>query len=97
MRLLRHSDLRLSNVPALDLATLDGVPLSLLRAHALPNGAMFGCRIYEPPADVCTGYKGRFDHIDLSLGAGNGVRVAVVPGSWTFTFRVPEGTAPVGG
>jgi hypothetical protein len=98
MRLLRHSDLRLSNVPALDLATLDGVPLSLLRAHALPDGAMFWVSwIYGRPADVCTGYKGRIDHIELSLGAGNGVRVAAVPGSWTFTFRVPEGSAPVGG
>jgi len=98
MRLLRHSDLRLSNVPALDLATRDGAPLSLLRAHALPNGAMFWVSwIYARPADVCTGYKGRIDHIDLSLGAGNGVRVAAVPGPWIFRFRVPEGSVPVGG
>ena len=98
MRLLRHSDLRLSNVPALDLATLERVPLGLLRAHALPNGPMFWVSwIYGRPTDVCTGYKGRIDHIDLAQSAGNGVRVVAVPGPWNFTFSVAEGSAPVGG
>ena len=96
MRLLRHSDLRLSNVPALVLATHDGAPLELLRAHALPNGAMFWVSwMYGRRAEVCTGYEGRIDHIDLALGAGNGVRVAGVPGPWVFTFNVPEGSTPV--
>ncbi len=98
MRLLRHSDLRLSNVPALVLTTLAGAPLGLLRAHALPNGAMFWVSwTYGRPADVCTGYKGRIDQVDLALGAGNGVRVATVPGPWIFAFSVPKGSAPVGG
>lgn len=98
MRLLRRSDLRLSNVPALVLTTRNGVPLDLLRAHALPNGAMFWVSwIYGRPAEVCTGYKGHIEHIDLALGAGNGVRMAAVPGPWIFTFSVPDGSAPVGG
>ena len=62
-----------------------------------PNGLSFSFPPLFLLADVCTGYKGRIDHIDLALGAGNGVRVAAVPGPWTFTFRVPEGSAPVGG
>lgn len=72
--------------------------VTLLRAHALPNGAMFWVSwIYGRPADVCTGYNGRIDHIDLALGAGNGVRVAAAPGPWIFRFSVPGGSAPVGG
>lgn len=96
MRLLRRSDLRLSNLPALVLATLDGAPLELLRAHALPNGAMFWVSwTYGRPAEVCTGYEGRIDHIDLAYGARSVVREAV-PGPWVFTFSVPNGSAPGG-
>jgi hypothetical protein len=87
MRLLRRSGLRLSTLPALTLSTADGAPLELLRAHALPNGAMFWLSwIYRQPAEVCTGYEGRIDHLELADGA----RVAAVPGPWVFTFDVSK-------
>src|SRR5450759_512138 len=70
VRVIRRSDLRLSNVPALTLATLDGAPLGLLRAHALPNGPMFWVSwTYGRLAEVYTAYEGRIDRIDLTYGA----------------------------
>lgn len=93
MRLLRRLDLRLSSLPALTLSAVDGAPLELLRAHALPNGAMFWVSwIYRQPAEVCTGYEGRIDHLELADGA----RTAAVPGPWTFTFNVSKGSSPGG-
>jgi hypothetical protein len=92
VHLIRRSDLRLSNVPAPTLATLDGAPLGLLRAHALPNGAMSWVSwTYGRPAEVCTGYEGRIDRIDLAYGARSVVREGV-PGPWAFGFCVPNGS-----
>jgi hypothetical protein len=96
MRLVRRSDLRLTSVPALTLATLDGAPLGLLRAHALPSGPMFWVSwTYERPAEVCTGYEGRIDRVDLAYNTRSVVREAV-PGPWVFTFSVPNGSEPGG-
>jgi len=91
MRLLRRSGLRLSTLPALTLSTVDAGPLELLRAHALPNGAMFSVSwIYRQPAEVCTGYEGRIDHLELA----DGPRVAAVPGPWVFTFNISKRSSP---
>ncbi len=91
MRVIRRSDLRLSNVPALALSTLDGAPLALLGARVLPNGAMYWVSwTYGRPAEVCTGYEGRIDSIELARGARDVVREAM-PGPWVFTFKVPTG------
>jgi hypothetical protein len=91
VRVVRRPDVRLSNVPTLTLATLDGPPLELLGAHALPNARMVWVSwTYERPADVRTEYEGRIDHIDLAYRAGRVVQEAA-PGPWVFTFRVPDG------
>jgi hypothetical protein len=93
MRLVRRSGLRLSSLPALTLCAGNGAPLELLRAHALPDGSMFWVSwIYRQPAEVCTGFEGRIDHIDLVDGA----RVAALPGPWAFTFNVSKGSSPGG-
>jgi hypothetical protein len=96
LRLLRRSDMRLSSVPTLTLATLDGAPLELLRAHALPNGSMFWLSwTFGRPTDVCSGYQGRIDRVDLAYNTRSVVREAV-PGPWVFAFNVPKGSEPSG-
>ncbi len=91
VRVVRRPDVRLSNIPTLTLATLDGAPLGLIGAHALPSGrTVWVSWIFERPADVSTGYEGRIDHIDLAYRAGGVVRTAL-PGPWDFTFNVPNG------
>jgi hypothetical protein len=93
MRLLRRSGLRLSSLPGLALYTGAGAPLELLRAHALPDGAMFWVSwLYRQPAEICTEYEGRIDHVDLA----NGARMETVSGPWVFTFNVPNGSLPTG-
>jgi len=93
MRLLRRSGMRLSSLPALTLGTVDGAPLELLRAHALPDGAMFWVSwLYRRPAEILSGYEGRIDHMDLADGA----RMETVSGPWVFTFDVPNGILPAG-
>lgn len=90
VRVVRRPDVRLSNVPTLALATLDGPPLPLLGAHVLPNGrTVWASWTFERPAHVCTKYEGRIEHIDLAYRAGGVVREALT-GPWVFRFRIPN-------
>lgn len=90
VRVVRRPDVRLSNIPTLTLATLDGPPLGLIGAHVLPNGRVVWVSwTYERPVQVRTEYEGRIDHIDLAYRAGHVVREDV-PGPWVFTFRIPD-------
>lgn len=88
IRVARGLEVKLANVPTLTLATLDGPPLGLLGANALPNGRwVWVSWTFERPANVCTEFLGRIDHIDLASGAGGLVREAQ-SGPWAFTFRI---------
>jgi hypothetical protein len=92
VRVVRRPDVRLSSVPTLTLASLDGPPLGLTGAHVLPNGrTVWVSWTYGRPADVCREYEGRIDHIDLAYRAGGVVREAV-RGPWVFSFSVPNGS-----
>ncbi len=96
VRVVRRPDVKLSNVPALALATLDGPPLELLRAHVLPNERLVWISwTFERPADICAEYEGRIDHIDLAYRAGGIVREALT-GPWVFTFSIPNESRPGG-
>lgn len=90
VRVVRRPDVRLTNIPSLTLATLDGPPLALIGGHVLPYGRIAWVSwMYERPALVHTGYRARIDHIDLAYRAGGVVREDV-PGPWVFAFRVPD-------
>ncbi|MGZ8761128.1 MAG: hypothetical protein ACXWXV_11245 [Aeromicrobium sp.] len=93
LRLTRRSDMRLSNLPTLTLVTLDGAPLELLQAHALPNGPMFWMSwTFGRPADVYGEYEGRIDHVDLAQS--HGTTRDTVSGPWVFTFGVAKRNEP---
>lgn len=94
IRVVRRPDVKLSNVPTLALATLDGPPLELLRARVLPNERLVWVSwTFVRPADICTEYEGRIDHIDLAYGDGGVVREAL-PGPWVFTFSIANESRP---
>lgn len=89
LRVVRRADVRLLSTPALTLATRDGLPLTLVRAHALPDGRLLWVSwTYERPADVRTEYEARIGNMDFALRAGGAAREAM-PGPWVFTFRIP--------
>lgn len=93
VQVIRRPDVRLSNIPTLTLAALDGPPLGLIGAHLLPNGrTVWASWTYARPADVFAEYEGRIDTIDLAYRAG-GVVLEAASGPWMFRFSVPNGGA----
>lgn len=91
MRLLRRSDLHLSNLPTLSISRPGGAPLELVRAHALPHGTLLWVSwIYRRPAEVAARYSGRIDRVELAAGT----RIATVSGPWAFAFEVSHEGAP---
>lgn len=91
VRVVGRPDVQLSSIPMLSLATLDGPPLGLVRAHGLPSGRLVWVSwTYERPTGAGPEYQARIDHIDLAYRAGGLVKEAV-PGPWVFTFSVPDG------
>ncbi len=89
VRVIRRADVRLLSTPALTLAKRGGLPLTLVRAHALPDGRLLWVSwTYERPADVRAEYEARIGNMDFAFRAGGAAREAM-PGPWVFTFRIP--------
>jgi hypothetical protein len=92
VRVVGRPNALLSSIPTLSLATLDGPPLGMLRAHGLPSGQrVWVSWTFERPAAVARDYEGRIDQFDLAYRAGRFVKEAVT-GPWVFTFSVPDGS-----
>lgn len=90
VRVVGRVNVQLSSIPALGLATLDGPPLGLVRAHGLPGGRLVWITwTYERPTILDRRFEGRIDHIDLAYRAGGRINEAV-PGPWVFRFDIPD-------
>lgn len=90
VRVVGRPNVLLSNIPTLDLASLDGPPLARVRAHGLPSGrAVWVSWSYERPGVVHGAYEARIDQIDLAYRAG-GIVKEVVAGPWLFAFDISD-------
>lgn len=90
VRVVGRPNVQLSSIPTLDLASLDGPPLGLVRAHGLPGGRQVWVSwTYERPVAVHGAYEARIERIDLAYRAGGLVKEAV-SGPWVFAFDISK-------
>jgi len=90
VRVSGRAEVRLSSIPNLRLASVDGPPLELIRAHGLPGGAMVWVSwTYKRPPVVRRQYEARVEQIDLVYRAGRVVNESA-PGPWIFVFSVRD-------
>lgn len=90
IQVVGRPNVQLSSIPTLDLASLDGHSLDLVRAHGLPGGRQVWVSwTYERPARFMSAGEARIDRIDLAYRAGGLVKEAV-SGPWVFALDLSD-------